>query len=90
MTKYKEILELNRYCEELAIPTTIEPCLDGFAIRFPSGGDFVQHQYSYGSSDGCVEPAIGSRLDYTAVPLKNAKALIRRHKEKLNSGVERR
>ena len=81
--KYKEIVELYRYCEKLSIPATIEPCWDGFAIRFPSGYDFVQHKHSYGSSVGCVEPAIGSRLDYTAVTLKNAKALIKRNKERL-------
>jgi hypothetical protein len=82
-SKYKEILELYRYCEKLSIPAIIEPCFDGFAIRFLSGYDFVQHKYSYGASVGCVEPAIGSRLDYTAVELKNAKRLVKRNKERL-------
>jgi hypothetical protein len=68
----------------------LEKLFDGYAIRFNSGGDFVQHQYSYGSSVGCVEPAIGSRLDYTAVPLKNAIALVRRHKDKLNKALAER
>ena len=82
-TIYKEIIKLYRYCEKLSIPAVLEPMFDGFAIRFPSGGDFIQHRGSYGCLAGCVEPAIGSRLDYTAVELKNAKALVKRHKERL-------
>jgi hypothetical protein len=82
--KYREILKLHTYCEKTGVECRLEKLFDGYAIRFNSGGDFVQHQYSYGSSVGCVEPAIGSRLDYTAVPLKNAIALVRRHKDKLN------
>ncbi len=81
--KYKEILELYDYCLKIHIPSVLEDCWDGFAIRFPSGGDFVQHDHSYGSHSGCVEPAIGSRLDYSPVPLKNAKLLVKRRKEKL-------
>lgn len=81
--KYKEILELYDYCVKLLIPATIEYFWDGYAIRFPFGGDIVQHKYSYGSRCGCVEPAIGSRVDYCAVSLKNAKALVKRHKERL-------
>lgn len=81
--KYKEIHELYRYCEKLSISAILEPMFDGFAIRFPNGGDFIQHRGSYGCNSGCVEPAIGSQLDYTAVPLKNAKLLVKRHKERL-------
>lgn len=81
--KYKEIIKLYHYCEKLLIPATLEPLFDGFAIRFPNGGDFVQHRGSYGCDNGCVEPAIGSRVDYTSVPLKKAKSLVKRHKEKL-------
>lgn len=85
MTKeiFKEIFELYDYCKKIGIPTELEQCWDGYAIRFPSGGDFVQHGHSYGSFNGCVEPAIGSRLDYSPVLLKNAKALVKRHKERL-------
>ena len=83
MAEYREIVKLHLYCIKIGIPATLEEFLGGYAIRFPGGGDFVQHKHSYGAENGCVEPAIGSRLDYTAVPLKNAKALVRRHKEKL-------
>lgn len=65
------------------IPAKLEPMFDGFAIRFPNGGDFIQHRGSYGCDGGCVEPAIECKLDYTAVPLKNAKALVKYHKERL-------
>lgn len=80
---YKEILLLYDYCIKIGIPATLEDLFDGYVIKFPNGGDVVQHFGSYGNFSGCVEPAIGSRLDYSSVPLKNAKRLIKRHKEKL-------
>lgn len=84
MPCYREIVSLYEYCRKIGIEVTLENMFDGFAIRFPSGGDFIQHGWSYGSGCGCVEPAIGSKADYTAVTLENAKRLVRRHKEKLN------
>lgn len=86
--KYTEIKELFDYCIKQGINATIELLWDGYAIRFPNGGDFIQHGHSYGSRVGCVEPAIGCRLDYTAVPLENAKALVRYHKDRLNKKEE--
>lgn len=88
MSKYNEIIELYEYCQKIGVHAHISPMFGGFCIRFKNGGDVIQHDGSYGRECGCVEPAIGSRLDYTAVPLKNAKALIRRHKEKLNSELK--
>lgn len=87
MTDYKEIRELHDYCLKIGVKSTIEPLYDGFVIRFNNGGDFIQHRGSYGHYYGCVEPAIGCRIDYTAVPLKNAKALVKYHKDRLNKGV---
>ncbi len=87
--RYREILKLHTYCEKTGIECRLEKLFDGYAIRFNNGGDFIQHHGSYGCEAGCVEPAIGSRLDYTAVPLKNALALVRRHKDKLNKAAER-
>lgn len=87
-TPYKEIIKLYEYCQKIGVNATLEDMYDGYAIRFPSGYDFIQHSHSYGSRCGCVEPAIGSRSDYTAVSLKNAKALVKYHKEKLNRGAE--
>lgn len=84
MDEYKEINELYEYCKKIGIHAEISPFLDGFCIRFNNGGDVVQHMGSYGSGCGCVEPAIGSRLDYKAVSLNNAKSLMRRHKADLN------
>ena len=82
--RYREILKLYKYCQKTGVECKLEKLFDGYAIRFNSGGDFIQHRGSYGCDCGCVEPSIGSRLDYTAVPLKNAIELVRRHKEKLN------
>ena len=82
--KYREIVELYDYCEKIGVQAKISPMLGGYCIRFNNGGDVIQHNGSYGSHCGCVEPAIGSRLDYHAIPLKNAKRLIKRHKESLN------
>lgn len=83
-TKYTEILELHEYCLKTGVEARLEPCWDGYAIRFNNGGDFVQHDGSYGCLSGCVEPAIGCRLDYSAVDLKQAKALVKYHKDRLN------
>lgn len=87
--KYKEILELQQYCEKIGVECKLENLFDGYAIRFNNGGDFIQHRGSYGCNAGCVEPAIGCGLDYTAVALKNAKALVKYHKDKLNKLPER-
>jgi hypothetical protein len=82
--RYKEIHGLYEYCIKIGIEATISKMFDGYAIRFNNGGDFVQHFGSYGCNVGCVEPAIGCRLDYSAVPLEKAKSLVRYHKDKLN------
>ena len=87
--RYREILKLYKYCQKTGVECRLEKIFDGYAIRFNNGGDFIQHHGSYGCDCGCVEPAIGSRLDYTAVPLQNAIALVRRHKDKLNKALER-
>ena len=84
---YEEIIKLWVYCHKNDVYAELTPFLDGYKISFPCGGDFVQHCGSYGASKGYVEPAIGCRADYTAVSLKNAKALVKRHKDRL---MERR
>jgi len=84
MSEYKEIVLLYEYCKRIGVFATLKPFLDGFCIIFQNGGDVVQHFGSYGSKSGCVEFAIGSKKDYNAVSLKNAKALIRKYKQTLN------
>lgn len=59
--EYNEIKELYKYCVKIGINAVLETLCDGYAIRFPDGGDFVQHQYSYGGDLGYVEPAIGKQ-----------------------------
>ena len=83
--KYEEIIKLFDYCMKIGVDCVLERMGDGYALRFNNGGDIVQHYYSYGSEVGCVEPAIYSRLDYTPVTLKNAKALVKRHRDRLNN-----
>ena len=85
---YNEILELYEYCNKIGVQATLEETWDGYAIRFPCGADFVQHYGSYGSKAGFVEPAIGCKLDYTAVSLKSAKRLVEYHKNRLNRRAE--
>lgn len=87
--QYREIIMLHKYCLKIGVECELEKLFDGYAIRFKSGGDFIQHHGSYGCNVGCVEPAIGCRLDYRAVPLKNAMVLVRRHKDRLNKSPER-
>ena len=82
--KYNEILKLFEYCKNIGIQCELTRHCGGYHIRFKSGGDVIQHDYSYGNTDGCVEFCIGSKVDFTAVPLKRAKIIIRKNKEKLN------
>lgn len=85
---YKEIIVLYEYCNKIGVNAVLEDMFDGYAIRFSNGGDFVQHCCSYGAQCGCVEPAINSRKDYTAVSLDVAKRLVRLHKDRLNRRAE--
>jgi len=80
MEKYPEILELADYCNSIELPVLVERLHDGYAVRFPNGGDFVQHHFSYGAESGCVEPAIGCDDDYSAVELSRAKNLVIWHR----------
>lgn len=82
--KYEEIQKLYSYCIKIGVAAEMTPLFDGYQICFPNGADFIQHGGSYGHDSGCVEPAIGCKWDYTAVPLKKAKALVRYHKDRLN------
>lgn len=81
--KYGEILELYRYCVEAGMDTRLERLHDGWAIRFPNGGDFAQHAGTYGTNDGFVEPAIGCEADYSPVSLREAEKLICENRERL-------
>lgn len=81
---YTEIQKLFDYCIKIGINAKIAKIYDGYIIVFPNASDVVQHQYSYGSERGYVEPLIGCGLDCTAVTLKQAKALVKYHKERLN------
>lgn len=88
--RYREIVNLYIFCQKIRLCSVLQPFLNGYAIRFPRskfGGDFVQHYGSYGAMAGCVEPAIGCNADYTAVSLENAKALVLKHKDRLNGGA---
>ena len=74
--KYGEILALYRYCVEVGMDARLERLHDGWAVRFPNGGDFAQHAGTYGTHDGFVEPAIGCEQDYSPVSLREAEKLI--------------
>jgi hypothetical protein len=87
--KYTQIQKLYRYCLHLGIKAELKEIFDGYKICFPNGNDFVQHQHSYGAYVGYVEPAICCRLDYCPVSLKQAKDLVRYHKDRLNKKVGR-
>ena len=87
--RYKEIVQLYRFCRQIGICVRLEQFFDGYAIRFPHAqfGDFVQHNWSYGSTEGRVEPAINCSLDYTGISLAEAKVLVQKHKDRLNGGA---
>lgn len=81
--KYREILALYRYCVEVRMDVRLERLHDGWAVRFPNGGDFAQHNGTYGAHDGFVEPAIGCESDYSQVSLREAEKLIHENRERL-------
>ena len=86
---YNEILELEMYCKEIGVKVKKERLIDGYVLKFKNGGDVVQHIGSYGSRSGCVEFGYTgfTSTDFKATPLKNAKAFVKRNKDKLNKGV---
>ena len=81
--KYGEILALYLYCVEVRMDARLERLHDGWAIRFPNGGDFAQHAGTYGTNDGFVEPAIGCEADYSPVSLREAEKLICENRKRL-------
>ena len=81
--KYGEILALYLYCVEVRMDARLERLHDGWAIRFPNGGDFAQHAGTYGTNDGFVEPAIGCEADYSPVSLREAEKLIHENRGQL-------
>lgn len=81
--KYGEILALYQYCVEAGMDIRLERLHDGWAVRFPNGGDFAQHAGTYGTHDGFVEPAIGCEADYSPVSLREAEKLICENRERL-------
>lgn len=81
--KYGEILALYLYCVEVRMDARLERLHDGWAVRFPNGGDFAQHARTYGTNDGFVEPAIGCEKDYSPVSLREAEKLICENRERL-------
>lgn len=87
--KYPEIWALFYFCVESGIKCTMERLYDGYAVRFPNGGDFAQHYGTYGGTEGSVEPAIGDdEFDYSAVGLNLAKTLVEKHKSNLQKNAE--
>ena len=80
---YREILALYLYCVEARMDARLERLHDGWAIRFPNGGDFAQHAGTYGTNDGFVEPAIGCEKDYSPVSLREAEKLICENRKRL-------
>lgn len=76
---YNEIKELYEYCKRLKIPCKLEPIFDGHKLVLSNGGDFVQHNFSFGSAHGRIEPAISYDLDYTACTLSMAKWLVKEY-----------
>lgn len=86
--RYFEIWALYVFCRKLGIDAEITPLFDGWRLLFPDGSDFVQHEFSYGSGEGCLEPAIGCELDYSEVSLESAEALVVAYQKRLTGKEE--
>lgn len=87
---YKEILELEKYCNEIGVECKGEKHFDGYVLRFNNGGDVIQCTGSYGSRHGCVEFGYTGYegMDFKACTLENAKAFVELAKDKLNEVTE--
>jgi hypothetical protein len=77
--KYPQIIELAAYWQiNLGGSGELSRAYDGYKYKFPSGADVIQHQYSYGCDEECVEfaglPIEG--LNYVAIPIEEAKELV--------------
>lgn len=72
---YQEIVKLYHWCKANTIECTLTSLWDGYKISFKDGSDVVQHSGSYGSSNGCVEPA-GMPRAYTAVDIPTIKKIL--------------
>ena len=81
--RYFEIWALYVYCRKLGIDAEITPLFTGWCLSFPDGSNFIQHEHSYGSDDGCLEPEIVCDMDYSRVPLWHARALVAAYRERL-------
>lgn len=79
MEKYTEIRDLYLYCASIGYTKLkYQSLLGGHQIIFPNGTDVVQHDGSYGRNEGCVEFAgLHDDIDYTAVPLEDAKHYVK-------------
>lgn len=83
---YKEILELEKYCNNIGVVVRKETNFDGYTLRFNNGGDVIQCTGSYGSRHGCVEFGYTGfeTVDFKATPLEKAKQFVAEHGYELN------
>ena len=84
--KYQEIQLLAMYWRnDLKGECTLSRIWDGYQIRFPNGADVIQHQYSYGGQEGCVEFAgVDDEIDYSAIDFPTALNILKLFKDELS------
>jgi hypothetical protein len=71
---YKEIQLLAMFWHnDLKGECTLSRLWDGYKLTFPNGADVIQHQYSYGSQEGCVEfGGVDDDIDFSAIDFETA------------------
>ena len=84
MAEYKEIKELYEYCKTIGVNAILMPYYDGYILNFVRG-DFAQHSGTHGGKYGLVEPFIRCKFDFQGVTLEDAKHLVKKYKNELNS-----
>lgn len=84
--KYHEIQLLAMFWHnELKSECTLVRMYDGYQLRFPSGADVIQHQYSYGSQEGCVEfGGVDDDIDYSAIDFTTALNILKAFHDELS------
>lgn len=80
---FNEIIKLYEWVvANYGTTARLEKLWDGYAIRFPSGADIVQHSGSYRAKEGYVEPA-GMPYSYKPISVELAQKIIEKNAYKL-------
>lgn len=84
--KYKEIRLLAVYWRDvLGDKCELFRLGDGYKLVFPNGAKIIQHKYSYGSQEGCVEFAgVDNDIDFSPIDYQTARNILEAFHDELS------